>query len=117
MNRLSKNDSNYQKKNKLIEKALRIGGYSFPQTIDEVSEFERLFGNTEVILPPELQEPFFLYAMFDLNPESNIKHDQKTTISMAAREGSSNLPDDIKAKIVQDIKMEEANIIDSNINK
>jgi hypothetical protein len=117
MNNPSKNESHSPKKNKLIEKALRVGGYSFPQTIDEVSEFERLYGTTDVILPPELQEPFFLYAHFELNPKINASPDQKTAISMAAREGSSILPVEIKSRIIQDIKTEEAKKINSKSNK
>src|SRR5262245_26443855 len=108
MKKVTKNDSTDPKKRNLIEKALRYGGYSFPQTIDEVSEFERLFGSTDVLLPPDLQEPFFLYAMLDSNPESNKMEDQRAKFSLAAREASSQLPEDIVNKIIRDIQSEEA---------
>jgi hypothetical protein len=113
MDRHSQNQSNNPEKNKLIEKALRIGGYSFPQTIDEVAEFERLFGNTDILLPPELQDPCFLYAILDNNQEARAQ--KNNTFAMAARHGSSDLPDDIITKIIEDIKQESSKDFNSCI--
>ncbi len=48
------------KPKKKIERTLRTGGFLFPETVDEVKEFERIYGATDVILPTELQEPHFL---------------------------------------------------------
>lgn len=98
------NNSQNDQQEKMIEKALNTGGFLFPQTVDEVKEFERIYGTTNVILPLELQEPDFL------NPESENKGKTKVlkfpseNFAMAAREGSSKLPAEIQQKIIHDIK-------------
>ena len=97
---------NYQ--NKVIEKALRIGGFLFPETIEEVKEFERIFGKTDIILPPAMQEPSFLRRNSKIRRNSQIARFAATNFAMAAREGSSKIPNSIKLKIIADIKDAEA---------
>lgn len=89
--------------NKIIEKALKTGGFLFPETVEEVLEFERLFGTTEVILPPELDEPKFLNSKFT-NGNVIVMKTPCNNFAMAAREASSKLPKEIEDKIIQDIK-------------
>jgi len=72
-NRIS-DDSNNNLQEKMIEQALKTGGFLFPESIEEVKEFERIYGTTDVILPVELQEPTFLYSKSDIgNYFENIK--------------------------------------------
>lgn len=96
------NNSNDDQQDKMIEKALSTGGFLFPTTVDEVKEFERIYGTTNVILPLELQEPNFLNAAAESNTKV-IKFPSEN-FAMAAREGSSKLPSELKDKIIQDIK-------------
>ncbi len=78
---------------KLIQKTLRTGGFLFPETPEEVVEFEKQFGNTDVLLPEELREPTFLNSK-----RNNIVKIKpvvtKGNLAMAAREGSK-LPDEL----------------------
>ena len=68
----NKSDNSKAIQEKMIEQALRTGGYVLPTSDNEVKEFERIYGTTDVILPEELQEPTFLYS----NPKK--KHSAKS---------------------------------------
>lgn len=77
----------------LIQIALRTGGFLFPETPEEVIEFEKQFGNTDLVLPEDLNKPSFL------NPKIStlIKKKRLTAnenLAMAARKGSQ-LPEQI----------------------
>lgn len=100
--------SNDIQQNKLIEDALKTSGFLFPETVEEVEEFERIYGQTEVILPRELQEPTFLY--FETENGHFIKTISLTldNFAMVAREGLSKLPIDIQQRIIDDIKKTES---------
>ncbi len=82
---------------RIIQRALRTRGFLFPETVDEVEEYENRYGNTDFILPEELQESVFLQT---INQESIIKESfvNNDLIAMAAREGK-DIPDHIKAKM------------------
>ena len=105
---MKKNNIDISKKNdqeKLIEKGLRTGGFAFPQTVKDVIEFEKNFGNTDMILPDSLQEPAFLQYKhqkpFDIKTQSV---QEAENLAMAAREGSNGLPDDILKLMAEDRK-------------
>ena len=95
-------------KEKIIEKALKTGGFIFPQTVNEVKEFERLYGATDVILPTELESPTFLDSSKKSGSNSRVVKFPTEDFAMAAREGSNSLPPEVKQKIVDDIKASEA---------
>ena len=106
MDKTTDNHQNDQQE-KAIEKALFTGGFLFPQTVDEVKEFERIYGTTDIILPIELQEPEFLDGELSSNSTRVLKFPAEN-FAMAAREGSSKLPTEIKQKILKDIKDSES---------
>jgi hypothetical protein len=102
--------SNNNLLDKVIEQTLKTEGYLFPETIEEVKEFERIFGTTEMILPTELQEPTFLYLKS--KGSSNTKESKLSceNFAMAAREGTPMLSKEIHKKIITDIKQFEKKV-------
>ncbi len=105
--RANNNSENYQQ-NRMIERSLKTGGFLFPETFEDVREFERIFGATDVILPAELQEPTFIYP--NEKVEFNSVEPENDNFAMAAREGTSELPKEIQQKIINDIKSAEKKI-------
>jgi len=101
--RISNNSENNQQ-HKTIENALKTGGFLFPETAEEVKEFERIYGTTDVILPAELQEPTFLYSKSEKGYNSKVVKFPSENFAMAAREGSNELPKEIQQKIIKDIR-------------
>jgi len=93
---------------KMINKALRTGGFIFPETIDEVKEFERIYGKTDVILPAELQEPDFLYSKSKEKGHPKVANLDSENLAMAARKGINQLPEEIISKMKKDRKRVEA---------
>ena len=89
----------------VIEKALRLSGFIFPQTVEQVKEFERIYGDTDILLPPDLNEPNFLY---ERKGKKHIQIEDQCRFAMAARAGSNSIPPDVKQKIISDIKRERA---------
>jgi len=92
---MKKNPNNITdtQKEMLIQHALRTGGFLFPETPEEVIEFEKQFGSTDVVLPEDLRKPTFL----DPKISTVIKKKPLTAtenLAMAAREGSQ-LPEQI----------------------
>ena len=104
MKKAANQNSTETKREKMIEKALRTGGFIFPQTVDEVKEFERLYGTTDVILQPELQNPEFLLSKSVEIGAKIITMHPSENLAMAARMGSSQLPDEIKKQMAEDRK-------------
>lgn len=103
MKKVNKNSAE-NKQEKIIEQALKTGGFLFPETIDEVKEFERIYGTTEIILPPGLEEPTFLDSK-----KVNVSKEKKVAttnenFALAAREGSNKLPDQIINRMSEDRK-------------
>lgn len=92
----------------IIEKILRTSGYAFPLTDNELKEFEKLFGTTEIILPPELNDPTFLFERPKKKSKNEKKKNDNINFAMAAREGLPKLPKEIQQKIVNDIKATKA---------
>ena len=98
MKKDAKENANDKKKDKMIQQALRTGGFLFPETPEEVVEFEKRFGHTDVILPEDLREAPLP------NKNSALKltpREKKENLAMAAREGSQ-LPDEVIKKMKED---------------
>ncbi|MDP2174943.1 MAG: hypothetical protein Q8K70_03430 [Bacteroidota bacterium] len=95
---------------KMIEQTLKTSGFLFPETVEEVKEFERIYGSTDVILPAELHEPTFLYTKSGIGNSSKVVKFPSANFAMAAREGKSDLPNEIQQKIIKDIKDAERKI-------
>lgn len=93
---------NNQEQEKMIEKALRTTGFLFPKTVEEIKEYEKIYGTTSVILPPDLETPEFIYNKKKVATKV-IKLYTEDNFSMAAREGKSGMPEEIKSKIKADI--------------
>jgi hypothetical protein len=88
-----------------LEYLLRTNGYLFPETVNEVSEYERRFGDTDIILPDEMQEPTFLEKALAKLPNNNLKAilPEKDNFAVAARsQKGSHLPEHIKKKMEDD---------------
>jgi pyruvate-formate lyase-activating enzyme len=85
-------------KEQLIQKALRTTGYVSPETPEEVKEFEKKFGNTDVIFPEGLSDLKFLDAKKPAKVVGIKMKEVSDNLAMAAREGSS-LPDEILKKM------------------
>jgi hypothetical protein len=89
-----------------LEFLLRTNGFLFPETVHEVSEYERTFGDTDIILPDDMQEPTFLKEAFSRMEISNnivqIKS-QPENCSLAARDDAGEqLPDHIRKRMDDD---------------
>ncbi len=83
-----------------IEFILKTNGFLFPETVEEVIEFEKNFGNTDVILPVELENPEFLYTQ-----KSNSTIVQGSTpdnLAMAARNGKNFISDEVLESMKND---------------
>lgn len=96
MTKKSKNNNNDIQQEQIIQKALRISGFICPETPEEVIEFEKKFGTTDLTLPEELREPSFL-----AKPDTVFSKKAKTiseNLAMAAREGS-RLPEEVLQKM------------------
>ena len=93
-------NTNEAKQEKLIQKAFRKGGFLFPETPEEVAEFEKRFGNTDIILPDELREPTFLTSKRSTSAKKKLS-EKSENLAMAAREGSQ-LPDEVLKKMKED---------------
>lgn len=91
-----------------IQRVLRTGGFLFPETIEEVKEFEKNFGDTDVILPEDLRTPNFLDKKVNDSPKIIVASINHENYSVAAREGSQDLPESIRLKMEEDrIKIEK----------
>jgi hypothetical protein len=85
-----------------IQKALRTGGFLFPETVKEVIDFENNFGNTDVILPEELKTPTFLDSISEVNSVKRLTAHTNENYSLAARDGKNELPIHIRLKMKED---------------
>lgn len=87
-----------------LEYLLRTNGHLFPETVAEVFEYERKFGDTDIIIPEDMQTPSFLEKT---NNESNshlkVVKSMSENYAMAARlENGNQLPDYIKKRMEDD---------------
>lgn len=105
------------RQNKMIEKVLKTGGFLFPETVEEVKEFDRIYGSTDVILPFELQEPIFLNSKSSEGFKSKSVKSRSENFAMAAREGTLELPKEIQQKIIEYIKKSKPKRIRNKCNK
>lgn len=97
---------NEKEQDKMIEKALRTSGFLFPKTVDEIKEYERIYGTTSVILPPDLESPDFLYNKKKTTGKI-LKLHAEDNFAMAARDGKLEMSEKIKNKILSDIDASE----------
>lgn len=86
----------------IIQKTLRTSGFIFPETPEEVNEFENQFGTTDVDVPNQLKDLSFM----DNRTSSKLSKvlDNKfsiTNLAMVAR-GGMELPNDIIEKMKND---------------
>lgn len=102
MKKINRTNSKEQALEILIEKTLRTGGFLFPETAEELKEFELIFGNTNVILPEELQNPAFLNFIKKKSTKSKFNSSNSLNRAMAARAGSDFLPAEIQKKMEKD---------------
>lgn len=94
--------TNEKEQDNMIEKALRTSGFLFPKTIAEIKEYEKIYGTTSVILPPDLESPEFIYSKKKIASKI-LKLHTEDNFAMAAREGKTGMPEEIKNKILSDI--------------
>ena len=87
-----------------IQKALKTGGFLFPETVNEVIEFEKVFGNTDVILPEDLQQPLFLERSSKITSTLTIVSPQEENLAMAAREGAIKITAEVRKRMEADRK-------------
>lgn len=91
---------------RIIQQALKTGGFLFPTTINEVENYELNYGSTDVILPEELQEPDFL---FNNSGKKLINNESWETIAMAARDGIDAIPEHIQKRMKQEREIARRN--------
>ncbi len=107
MNTEINNNYNESEQEKIIEIAFRAGGFLFPETVEEVKEFEKNYGNTDVILPTALQYPTFL-DILNLNKLNKIVEFPLENLAMAARaENKNQLPKNILDLMAEDRKQSD----------
>jgi hypothetical protein len=97
-----------QKQEAIIQKALKTGGFLFPETVDEVIEFEKSFGNTDVILPEDLQQPLFLEVISKKASKAKIIPLHEEKLALAARDGSAQITEEVRKKMETDRKKADA---------
>ncbi|HVT84479.1 MAG TPA: hypothetical protein VHD35_04720 [Chitinophagaceae bacterium] len=99
------NLQNTQKQQELlIQKAINTGGFLFPETVNDVIEFEKKFGNTDVILPEDLKNPSFLESKKMNSSQQGIVTMNSGNYAVAAREGADTVPDSVKKQMEIDRK-------------
>jgi len=91
-----------------IQHALRTGGFLFPETEKEVTEYEKNFGTTEYVLPDDLWVPSFLTnkAGRPMKRKSSIA--QSENLALAARDGTKKISDEVRQKMNADRKKAES---------
>lgn len=89
--------TNETREEKTVQKAFRKGGFLFPETLEEVADFEKRFGTTDIILPEELHEPSFINSKRSAPAKKKLSEPTEN-LAMAAREGSQ-LPEEVLKKM------------------
>ncbi|MDB5142513.1 MAG: hypothetical protein JWQ66_1226 [Mucilaginibacter sp.] len=104
MKTASNNDQTEKNENLNIEYILRTNGYLFPETINEVIEYEKKFGDTDITLPDDMKIPDFLNKPLSLKSEKPVKEKtiQENFVLAARMENCSSLPDHIKKRMEED---------------
>lgn len=89
---------------KLIEFTIRTQGFLFPETVQEVIEFEKIYGTTEITLPEHLKSSSFLENQPAQPHNYNLPtlSDTNSNFAFAAREGKKPVPDHIREKMLKD---------------
>ncbi|MEJ0103137.1 MAG: hypothetical protein WDO19_11510 [Bacteroidota bacterium] len=72
-NNSNKENLDPQKKEEVLCAALKKFGFLFPENEKEVQQFEEVFGNTEIDLPPDLSDgQFLLKALAGEEPAETV---------------------------------------------
>jgi hypothetical protein len=106
MKTVATNNSNSKDPQVDLEFLLRTNGFLFPETVNEVTAYERTFGDTDIILPDDMQEPSFLKEAHSRVAEErdNVIKLQDDNCSLAARdEKGDELPEYIKKRMEDDL--------------
>lgn len=80
-----------------LQQALKGGGHLFPTSDEEVKNFERLYGSTDIEMPEKFKTPDFILS--SLKKETVIK--EEATYAMAARSGKK-LPKEVMKNMRKD---------------
>ncbi len=99
------NNLNEKDKHLNLEYLLRTNGYLFPETVDEVNEYQRKFGDTDIILPSDMKTPTFLEKGLKRFKENHLKvvKDVQENFAVAARmESGAELPEHITKRMEND---------------
>lgn len=92
----------------VIEKVLKSNKKLFPETIQEVMEYEAKYGSTDITLPESLQNPTFIYTMPQLD---SVSFQTDAIISaVAARNEGIELTPEIKKRMGIDRKNARASM-------
>ncbi|WP_114940819.1 hypothetical protein [Mucilaginibacter endophyticus] len=106
MKTVATNNSNSKDPQVDLEFLLRTNGFLFPETVNEVNAYERTFGDTDIILPDDMQEPSFLKEARSrvTRERDNIISLRADNFSLAARaEKGNELPEHIKQQMEKDL--------------
>ncbi len=101
-NKTAENTKNTSDFEKYVQHALKSFGFLFPSTEEDVIEFEKRCGNTEVILPEQLREPDFLYT--GTNPQDSLKvlNIYESHAHAARNSNGSYIPDEVRERMKKD---------------
>ncbi|MFV0599917.1 MAG: hypothetical protein ACK5M0_09390 [Bacteroidales bacterium] len=94
---------------KIIKRILKTGGYLFPETVQEVIEYEKKYGTTEIVLPEELRNLDFLNTLRKKGNKAFFNLIEESKFAAAARGNDTGLPTNIQEQILNDIKNYEDN--------
>lgn len=94
---MNTNNLDQKQQEEIIQRTLKTGGFLFPESVEEVEAYERVFGETNFMLPEDLQEPFFLDFEIDVK-KPTVTLNNFNIIAMAARDGKE-IPENIKEKM------------------
>lgn len=86
---------------RLIEKVLKSNKKIFPETIEEVMAFEKMYGSTDITLPENLQHPTFLFTFKEIEGPTL---DKRSVSAVAARNEGLEISSEIKQKMAEDRK-------------
>jgi len=104
----SKENSLKSQQERIIEKAMRTNGFLFPETVEEVKEFEKIYGTTDITLPDELQDLSFMEKPAK-EPVVRLIGETKKRLALAARGGTVKLTDEVKKQMALDRRKADEN--------
>ncbi len=100
------NSSKREKQEELIQKAMHNSGFLFPETIEEVEEFERIYGTTAIILPEVLRTPVFPDDLVTKKPLEKLMTAPK--LAMAAKGAKHKMTDEVSRQMAAERRVADA---------